>query len=391
MTMAKVCFVAPKAYSVLSGKGDVQHIGGAEVQQARIARALLDRGYGVSFITLDVGQPDGEELDGIRIHRSYQAGGGLPGLRFLHPRATAVWSAMRRAGAKIYYQRTSDPLTGVVAAFCRRYDRKFVFALGHDGDCDPALPFCRSLRERVPYRYGLKAADAVVAQTATQQLNLLRHFGVQSVVIPSCHVTPPLKPAAAHAGTPRMVWLGRFAPEKRLELLLEVASRCGDVEFDVLGDGPAGPYVAELKERASMLENVNLVGYVPHTEVAGHYEKATGLICTSSSEGFPNTFLEAWSRGLAVVTSFDPDGIVKKHGLGLVSPTADGLAEAVRSICADADERDRLCCSAHDYFLANHTVDAAVSRYDDLFRRLLGLQAPSRDEPACVAAGAEVS
>jgi glycosyltransferase involved in cell wall biosynthesis len=40
-------------------------------------------------------------------------------------------------------------------------------------------------------------------------------------------------------------------------------------------------------------------------------EAAVALVSTSSHEGMPNTFVEAWGHGVPVLTlSFDSDGVV---------------------------------------------------------------------------------
>jgi len=367
----KLCFVAPKAYNVLSARKDIQHIGGAEVQQVLIARCLASRGYSVSFITLDYGQRDGEEIDGIRVYRAYDPKAGMAGLRFLHPRATSLWAAMSRADADIYYQRTSDPLTGIVAAFCNWRRRNFVFSVGHDGDCGRDLPFCPKRRERFLYVHGLKRARAVVAQTASQQRALRDNFNVHSVIIPNCKAPWPSDTPPNESDGRTLLWIGRFAPEKRLELLLEVAEHCPELTFNVIGDGPDNAYTRKLKHQAAGLGNVHLIGQVPHGQVVQHYRHTTALVCTSSSEGFPNTFLEAWSLRIPVVTSFDPDGIVTRHHLGLYAENRDAFIHSVQSMCSDAQLRDRLSRSAHEYYLSHHTPDIAVSAYHNLFQDLL--------------------
>ncbi len=365
-----ICFVAPDAYAFLSSRSDVKHIGGAEVQQVLIARGLLQRGYRVSFVTLDYGQPDGQDLEGITVYRAYRPEAGWPGLRFVHPRATRMWSAMKRADADVYYQRTSDSLTGIVAAFCRWNRRKFVFAVSSYADALPDLPHCPVLRERVLYRYGLRKADHVVAQTAAQKRCLRRHFGVDSVVIRSCAMPASAEWLGTTQGRPRMLWIGRFVSDKRLHWLLEVAGRCPEIDFEVLGDGPGTSVVQGLKERASKVPNVRMHGYVPHDQVGRYYDGASALICTSSGEGFPNTFLEAWCHRVPVITTFDPDGVVAAHSLGMIADSVGSLVEAVQAIRSDAGLRSRLSQCAHSYFREHHTVEAAVDAYDRLFREL---------------------
>jgi hypothetical protein len=50
---------------------------------------------------------------------------------------------------------------------------------------------------------------------------------------------------------------------------------------------------------------------------------------TSPAEGFPNSFLEAWSYGLPTITCFDPDGIITRERLGERHETFEAWEEAV--------------------------------------------------------------
>jgi len=61
----RICFVAPTAWPILAGSTEIPVVGGAEVQQTFIARALVQRGYRVSMICHDYGQPDRAVVDGI--------------------------------------------------------------------------------------------------------------------------------------------------------------------------------------------------------------------------------------------------------------------------------------------------------------------------------------
>src|SRR5690348_14621040 len=90
-----ICFVAPHAWPVFSHDPNNGFIGGAEVQQSILARALVRAGYRVSMICLDFGQPQEVLLDGVRVVKTYRPDAGLPVFRFLHPRMTAMWRAMR--------------------------------------------------------------------------------------------------------------------------------------------------------------------------------------------------------------------------------------------------------------------------------------------------------
>jgi glycosyltransferase involved in cell wall biosynthesis len=381
-----ICFVSLNNYAVLAGDASVAHIGGAEVQQAHLARRLAGRGYRVSFVTLDHGQDDGVVHDGIRVYKAYAADSGMRGVRFLHPRLTGLCAAMRRADADVYYQRGIDLETGHVAAWCRRHGRRFIFAVAHDSNCRYDLPTRRGLHERWLCRYGLRKADTVISQTEFQRALLREQFGRESVLVRSCAADPTTgetvaTPAAA-GSRQRLLWVGRFSREKRLDLLLELAARCPEIDFPVVGKANGNsPDAQRLAARAAELGNVSLIGYVPSHQMGQHYRTATALLCTSSAEGFPNTFLEAWSRGLPVITTVDPDNLIADGGLGAVLsigepvgderyPGVEAAAEALRQFVAEPDRIARCGAAARARFMEHHSIDAAADLYAEVIDRL---------------------
>jgi hypothetical protein len=86
-----ICFVAPTTWPVFSASNDIKVVGGAEVQQSMIAPALAQRGWRVSMICYDYGQPDGTVLKGVKIINMHKPDEGIPVVRFLHPRLTSLW------------------------------------------------------------------------------------------------------------------------------------------------------------------------------------------------------------------------------------------------------------------------------------------------------------
>ncbi|HUU17728.1 MAG TPA: glycosyltransferase family 4 protein [Sedimentisphaerales bacterium] len=367
-----ICFVSLDNFAALVDDPKFGHIGGAEIQQVIIGGEFAKRGYRVSFITLDYGQDDELEIDGMRIIKAYGKNVGIRVLRFLHPRLTSLWRAMRRVDADIYYQRTSDSITGIVAAFCRWHRRKFVFAVASDASCLVSLPYCTARHERVFCRYGLRRANLVIAQTVTQKRLLRESFGIDSTVIPNC--APDYGGSLGGADTMasargrRLLWIGSLKPVKRLELLLDIAEQLQYLQFDVIGDGNSeSEYVQRLRSRAKGIPNLHLHGMVSHSRVHQFYQRTAALICTSRAEGFPNIFLEAWSHGLPVVTTFDPDGIISSQGLGKVGKDVPELTAGIRELLESPAKWLETSQSAREYFRENHSVDKVMERFERVF------------------------
>src|SRR5262249_46137821 len=177
-----VCFVAPHCWPVLSRDPALKVVGGAEVQQAALARLLARAGYRVSRIPLDYGQPDRAEVDGITVHKAFEPGAGIPVLRYLHPRLTSMWRALGAAGADVYYYRSGSMWVGVVAEFCRRNGRRSVYAGASDRDFDPDVGGqIRYARDRWLYQRGLAAVDAIVVQNDRQPRASLEHYAREAL------------------------------------------------------------------------------------------------------------------------------------------------------------------------------------------------------------------
>ena len=381
-----ICFVSLNNFPVLSASRDAEHIGGAEVQQKYIALGLAGRGYPVSFVTLDHGQQDGLFVDGVRVFKAYAKDSGIRRLRFIHPRCTGLWAAMRRAGADVYYQRTASDESGEVCAWCRLHGRRFVFAAAHDSNCDPDLPALQTRRERLLYRYALRGADAVIAQTDRQQEAFLRFFGRRAVVIRNCcpskhvvdesHISKP-------KGRPRVLWAGRFSPQKRLEWCLDLAEQLPQFHFDVVGGGEtSSQYARGLRHRGADLPNVTFRGVVPHRRMPELYERSSVVLSTSRAEGFPNVFLEAWSRGRPVVGTVDPDGVIAGHRLGCVAQSPDGLRAALLGLLEAADPWREYARNALRYVASRHSIERILEHYERLFRNVMRGKQPQAVSPS---------
>lgn len=368
-----VCFVAHHAYGALIG-GNVGHIGGIEHQQALMAKWLARRGWTVSMLTWDHGQPNGQVVDGVRVHTICGPREGLPGVRFLHPRWTGLVSAMRRADADVYYQNCGEYVTGQVALWCRRNGRKFVYSVASDPDCDADLPEMHTIRERVLYRYGLRHADRVIAQTRRQQEMLRQGFCRESEVIPMPCPGPTngeyVAPSLVDGARKRILWIGRVCEVKRPDRLIALAKACPELVFDLVGPYEGSEDAAAVVARARDVANIQVHGPAARDEVPGFYQRASCMVCTSAFEGFPNTFLEAWSHGLPIVSTFDPDDLIATRNLGRVAADVPGLAAGLRDLLTSPPQWREASRNARAYYVANHAVDVVMPKFERIFLEL---------------------
>ena len=363
-----LCFVAPYCWPVLSQDPNLKMVGGAEVQQCVLARLLVRAGYRVSMICCDYGQPDRAEVDGITVHKVFAPEAGLPVLRFLHPRLTLMWRALREVDADVYYQRSSAMWTGVVAAFCRLHGRGSIYAGASDRDFVRGAEQIRYARDRWIYRRGLATVDAIVAQNKAQAESCRRHYGREAVLIQSCYELP----GNSSSGKRDLVlWVGTIHDQKRPELLLEMARRMPQRKFVMVGGpSPKGErfqagYYESIRDQAAALPNVEFTGFLPLAQVEPWFDRARVLVCTSVYEGMPNVFLQAWARGVPVVATVDV-GVPMNR---VFSEIGEGVKQ-VEALLQDEAQWADASSRAREYFRATHAPEQVLRQYAQLIDKV---------------------
>lgn len=370
MSSINVCFVAHNAYGAVSGNTS-GHIGGVERQTSMVSKLLAERGHKVTLITWNESNPDEEMIDGVRVVKLCRQADGLPGIRFFIPRWTSLISALTQADADVYYHNGAEYVTGQVALWCKQHNRKFIFSSASDKDADASLPGLTTLRERILYRYGIRTANKVLAQTEKQKADFLASFGVESDVMlmpcPGPSDNEYVQPVR-NSDSLQVLWVGRIHPVKRLELLLDIAEALPKVNFHVAGGGDwDSDYVNPLLDRMDAIQNVNYHGKLGREDIQRLYQQCDILCCTSSMEGFPNTFLEAWSYGLPVVSTFDPDGLINKLSLGVGVTDMATLSQALVDLSTDHDRWLGMSQNARRHYVENYQVSTVIEKYERLF------------------------
>ena len=361
----KICFVGLDNYPVINPDFGDRYIGGESVQQTLLARAFRDRGYDVTMVVKDIGQPLADEvIDGIRLLKTFRQTDGLPILRFIHPRMTSIFSALSLANADIYYQSCAGTLTGYVANFCARRRRTFIFRVAHDTDCIPGEQLIRYRRDRMIYEYGLRRAHLVAAQGTHQQDLLKQHYSLDSTPINMTVEIPEL--LTTNEKTIDVLWINNLRPFKCPELVLELARKLPTVNFSMIG----GPVVAHtdlyesVRKGANELPNLTFHGQVPYHSVNNYISSSKLFINTSESEGFPNSFLQAWARAVPVISFFDPDGLIAKMRIGEVPKSIDEMAGHISTYLLDQEKTALTGQRSREFIVENYGPAAVIEAYE---------------------------
>jgi glycosyltransferase involved in cell wall biosynthesis len=360
----RVCFLGLDLLPALAREYAHLGIGGAQLQMSLIAKALVERGHAVSMVVSDYGQPDGAQWHGVKTFKTCRLTDGVPVLRFVHPRWTSIWSALRRADADVYFTSCAGMHVGLLAMFCRAHQRGFVFRLAHDSDADPNRFLIKYRRDKWLYAYGLQRAHTVLCQNEQQRSDLLRNYGIEAVPIRSLsdkpeQVLPLSKRDIA------VLWVNNIRELKRPDLALDLAARLPEVAVHVVG-GELPQHRESYRafvQAAQTQPNVHLHGRVPYHDVGRLYDRARVFVNTSDSEGFPNSFLMAWRRGVPVVSFVDPDGLIAQRGLGCKVSSLAEMATAVARLLSDAAVWQRVSARCTAYMDQHFSEEALLTPY----------------------------
>lgn len=122
-------------------------------------------------------------------------------------------------------------------------------------------------------------------------------------VIPNAVDLPPQEGYAPVKGPLQFLFVGRFAFNKGLDVLLAVARQLAaqgveDVQFLLAGDGPL---LHQLQKE--LPPNVQLLGRVGDNELFALYRQCAALVLPTRFEGMPTVVLEAMARSRPVLVS----------------------------------------------------------------------------------------
>lgn len=394
-------------------------IGGMETRAALLARGLARSGrWQVRVVVNDFGQPKRVRIEGIEfdvyqpLHRRasdnvnprFARRKWFPVLNLDRRDLALVWQIplllvfrllpgwlcplfWRRRRADITCCFGNNGISAQIVADCRRAGMRTVLCIASDDDLSPDYrPGDESLNDyRTPKwmaHYALENADQVFVQTEGQLRALESRFGRRGELIRN-----PVDIAAdgpsrwpARATRDAILWIGRSDTfHKQPLLLLDLARRCPDLPFlMVMNRTHEDVFAKVLAERPA---NLTVVERVPHRDIWDYYRRARVFVSTSAYEGFPNTFLQCAVAGVPVASlAVDPEGILSRHGCGLLAGgSLDKLEQDVRALWSDTEFAERHALTFHRYALAHHGLESQVERFESLLKKVIN--GPLRSPP----------
>jgi glycosyltransferase involved in cell wall biosynthesis len=181
----------------------------------------------------------------------------------------------------------------------------------------------------------------------------------------------------ARSSEPMFLALGRLAPNKRLDLLLDLWTRVAPHtggRLVIAGDGPEAAHLAERIAAEPALRNVELTGKVSEDRKAELLRQAWLLVHTSEHEGWGLAILEAALCGTPAI-GFNASGVrdaVQDGVTGVLADSDDAFVTEWLALAADQERRAQFGAAAAKRAATfswdrtvDHFLDAAQKAIDD--------------------------
>jgi glycosyltransferase involved in cell wall biosynthesis len=347
------------------------YMGGAEVQATMIAHALKAKGLRVAHVVYPVPEPRRVDASSpALVERSEWQGNRRLGQL---AEAAAIWRSLARADAEAYIVRGSGGHVLAASTFCRARRRRFVFSSSSELDFDFERPD-RNRRMLQIYKASLRLGGARLAlQTERQRELALRALPDSApVVIPSF-----AQPAPSANGTGEyFLWVDRLVEYKLPDRYVELAEALPDARFRMIASrmSETPPGMAErIEAAAERLPNLELFPPRPRSELLEEMRGAVAVVKTSRIEGMPNGFLEAWARGVPVLSlNVDPDAKIATNDIGVAADgSMERLIEAAASLWRDPELRAATGERARRFVQDVHSPEVVADRWVGLLEELI--------------------
>lgn len=366
----RICVINQRA-SALYFPDSSEIFGGAEVESYMLGKLFVELGHEVHVLLGDGAREylthGSHRLHGVSLH-AFSRNNRIDGW-------VALWKQLDAINPDLVFIKLISETSAVAATWCRLKRRAFIYRAANRRDLLLASGSKAYGRiQSTLFNLTCHSRSFVLAQTGEQEEALRKRLGPDQVgqIGNYMHLVPCEPPEYAERSG--ILWVGHLMPVKRPEVVLELAKAYPDLPFKVVAstapDVPVAAFEAELQAQP----NVHYLKNLPFHETQQHFLSARALLNTSSSEGFPNTFLQALHAGLPLATTgIDPARLIENHSLGFAS---EELQELGNWLQAQHDSEPLWRVSslrARSYFATCMSIEAYKTSYQQSIARSLAL------------------
>ncbi|WP_245809444.1 glycosyltransferase family 4 protein [Desulfamplus magnetovallimortis] len=206
------------------------------------------------------------------------------------------------------------------------------------------------------YQSGLKKINYFIVQNQLQQKTLQENYNKNGIIIPNIWGVDKKNRFSNQSSLPSsdLLWVTNFRKLKRPQWFINLAKQIPEKKFIMVGAPIDQKLYHTAQQEAEKVNNIQFTGGLSFEQTNLLFRQCRLFVCTSEFEGFPNTFLQAWSNDVPVVATVDPSDVIKKNKLGLVVNTEEELLLAVNKLLLDSSFYRAIQNKIQQYFEKNY-------------------------------------
>lgn len=367
---------------LVTGTYPTRQMGGAEYQTALLAHGLASRGHTVGFLATNAGVHNHTQVDGIELWE-------LPGRRKVGRREhqQGITATVAAFAPDLCYIRVFPEIADCVR-ICRHAGVAVVTVSCGPGETSPFL-LGQHPKQTIAHLlageswdyftsfWAIRKADVHVCNSRAYSEVMRQWFPYQTIVtIYNGSPQPPaneIRHASQTAPSGQVIWVNNFKRAKRPELYLRLAEALPLYRFVMIGAhyGRYGEALQQLIDQGP--KNLHYLGALPIEAVNQQIGQSDLLVYTTGpgNEGFGNSYIQAWLRGVPTVSTFELDGLLERKRIGRFAHNFAELVEQVRYLMSNHQERQTLGEQARQYALRHHRAEIMVRKYERLFTKIM--------------------
>jgi glycosyltransferase involved in cell wall biosynthesis len=236
---------------------------------------------------------------------------------------------LKEISPDVIYQNIGTSYAGIASFFARKEGCKMVLHIASDNSIVPyegnlGVKSLGPYIEKKSFDYAVYNTTKLIAQTNIQKQLIREHYS-RSVDAVIYNFQPYPKEKIDKRMPIKVVWVANFKylkqPEIFIRLAKDISKKTSDTEFLMVGRPCADiRWQKSLEKDIGQIPSLRYLGEKNNDEINEILAKSHIFVNTSRYEGFSNTFIQAWMRGVPVVSlNSNPDNLLNGLKIGFSS------------------------------------------------------------------------
>lgn len=366
----KICFFSPSSFAFFNkNRSNIKH-GGAELQMFLLANELSKNNeFEIIFLVGDYKQQKTTLYNNIKLIKTFNTPQSEPFFKKII-KAFKLLFILRKNKPDIVITTAASSIPGIVSFYKKIYKIKHIHRTAHVQDVNKDWISKNGLSGKL-YNYGLSNASIILTQNNDHKKRLNETHSLKSTVLKNgFDVKTPKILNKKH-----LLWVGRFEDWKNPNLFIDLALRLPNYNFVMIC-----PYNSnnkkkwhELEFKAKQISNIMLIEHVPFSEIQLYFDEAVAFVNTSSSEGFPNTFLQAAQGKTPIISlNVNPDNFIDTYNCGVFcNNNFNTLIEKTEELLENKETLQTMGDNLYKYLKTNHDIKKIGKELKSLIAKMI--------------------